>query len=49
MAEIKDIANELRDIINWVVVFEKEYNIPKEAVDQLRSRLEKVAADIGVL
>ena len=49
MVEIKDVENEIRDILNWISVFETEYNLPKEVVDQLKSRLEKLATDVGSL
>jgi len=53
MVEISDeafkkTADEIRDIINWIAVFETEYNLPAEVVQQLRSRLEKIASDLGV-
>lgn len=46
MADLKKIADDVRDIINWVAVFESEYELPKEVVDQLRKRLEKIAKDL---
>ena len=53
MAEIDDqamneVASEIRDIINWVKVFETEYSLPKEVVDQLTTRLEGVATKLGL-
>jgi len=53
MVEISDEAfkkctDEIRDIINWIAVFETEYKLPAEVVQQLRSRLEKIANDLGV-
>jgi hypothetical protein len=46
MNKTKEIADEIRNIINWVVVFEQEYDLPKEVVEQLRGRLEKIAEDL---
>ena len=46
--KVKEIENDIRDIINWVEVFEEEYNLPKEVVDQLKDRLEKVAVKLGL-
>lgn len=41
--DIEEIANELREIINWVAVFEEEYDLPNEVALQLRTRLEQLA------
>ncbi len=45
----KAAEDEIRDIINWVKVFETEYELPKEVVEELTERLEKLAVDIGRL
>ena len=47
--DLKDVEDDLRDIINWVAVFEQEYDMPKEAVDTLTTRLREVARKIGWL
>ena len=47
-AAFKEVANEVRDIINWIKVFEEEYNLPAEVVNQLRSKLEGVATKLGL-
>lgn len=47
--DLKDVEDDLRDIINWVAVFEQEYDMPKEAVDTLMNRLHEVARKIGWL
>ncbi len=44
---VRKIADEVRDTINWIAIFETEYELPKEVVQQLRSRLEKIAALLG--
>ncbi len=44
----KEVANEVRDIINWIKVFEEEYDLPAEVVNQLRSRLEGLATKLGL-
>lgn len=41
--KIKAVEDEIREIINWIKVFETEYKLPEEVVEQLRSRLEKIA------
>lgn len=43
----KKATNELREILNWIAVFEEQYNLPNEVVSQLRDRLEKVANLLG--
>lgn len=43
----KKAADELRDILNWIAVFEKEYSLPAEVVSQLKDRLGKVANLLG--
>jgi len=52
MVEIKNkvlvqVNDEIRDIINWISVFEDEYNLPAEVVDELKKRLEDIAAKLG--
>ena len=47
MADIKEIEDEIREIINWIKVFETEYKLPAEVVDQLRGRLESIASKIS--
>ena len=44
----KEVGDEIRDIINWIKVFEEEYNLPAEVVTQLRSRLEAIAQKMGL-
>lgn len=43
----KKATDELRDILNWIAVFEEEYSLPAEVVSQLKGRLEKVANLLG--
>ena len=48
MAQIDDSAlvdteNKIRDLINWVAVFNEEYDLPNEVVEQLKSKLEEIA------
>jgi hypothetical protein len=47
--KIKEVEDQIRDIINWIVVFEDGYSVPKEVVDTLRSKLEEVAGKVGSL
>ena len=48
-AKLKDIENDIRDITNWIAVFEEEYSLEKEVVDQLRSKLEAISSKIANL
>lgn len=47
--KIKEIENDIRDLINWVKVFEEEYNLEGEVVDQLRTKLEQIAKKVASL
>lgn len=49
MVQVQSIANDIRDLMNWITVFETEYDLPREVVDQLKSRLEKIAEDVREL
>lgn len=44
----KEVSDEIRDIINWIKVFEEEYDLPAEVVTQLRSRLDGIASKLGL-
>ena len=45
--DVKAAEDKLRDIINWVEVFETEYKLDKEIVDTLRAKLEEAAVLVG--
>ncbi|MBI5065728.1 hypothetical protein HZA97_05825 [Candidatus Woesearchaeota archaeon] len=47
--EIKSVEDDVRDLINWVAVFEKEYDIPKEATEELLNKLHSIAKKVGWL
>ncbi|MBI2564608.1 hypothetical protein HYV79_01310 [Candidatus Woesearchaeota archaeon] len=47
--EIKNVENELRDLMNWVAVFEQEYDLPREVVDKLLNKIHSIAKKIGWL
>ncbi|MBW2992714.1 hypothetical protein KY345_05855 [Candidatus Woesearchaeota archaeon] len=47
-AKLKEAEDILRETINWVAVFETEYDLPKEVVDQLKEKLQKVSEAIGI-
>ncbi|MBD3309701.1 hypothetical protein GF351_00625, partial [Candidatus Woesearchaeota archaeon] len=46
-SDMKEIENEIRDLINWVKVFETEYDLPAEVVQKLTSRLSGLATKLG--
>jgi hypothetical protein len=43
---LKEVEDEIRDTINWIAVFNEEYDLPKEVVEQLRGRLEDIASKL---
>ncbi len=47
--EVQKVEDEIRDLMNWVAVFEKEYDLPKEVVETLHSKLHNIAQRIGWL
>lgn len=47
--DVKKIEDELRDLMNWVAIFEKEYDIPREVVDTLYNKIHSIAQRIGWL
>jgi len=48
---LKLIEDELRDTINWVSVFDTEYDLPKEVVVKLKKKLQRIGKllEIGTL
>ncbi len=44
----QEVADELRDVINWVAVFNEEYALPEEIARQLGSRLRAIAEKLGL-
>ena len=40
---INAVEDEVRNTINWLSVFAEEYDIPEEAVNKLREKLEDIA------
>lgn len=47
--KIKVLENEIRDVINWLAVFEEEQDLQMGATTQLREKLYKLAIDLGKL
>ena len=44
---VKNAQSEIREILNWVKIYEEEYSLDKEVVETLCSRLEKLSALIA--
>ncbi|HLC65180.1 MAG TPA: hypothetical protein VJI46_03595 [Candidatus Nanoarchaeia archaeon] len=40
---IRSVEDDIRDIVNWVAVFEKEYDLNKEVVKTLKGKLEGIS------
>jgi hypothetical protein len=45
--QIKSCEQEIKDLMNWISVFEDEYDLPKEVVDKLRDKLHSIAGKVG--
>lgn len=45
--EIRNTEDSVRDLKNWVFVFAKEYDLPKEALDKLHEKIDELAVKIG--
>ena len=46
---LRDAENAARDLKNWIFVFAREYDLPKEAVDTLHRRIDDLAVKIGMI
>jgi len=44
---MKSAEDAVRDLKNWVFVFAKEYDLPKDAIDKLHEQVDRVALKIG--
>ena len=47
--ELKEVANKLRDLKNWIAVFADEYSLPEEAKKKLHEKIDEVGASLGGL
>ena len=43
---VRSVEDDIRDLINWVSVFEKEYDLDKEVVKTLKGKLADIAQKI---
>lgn len=46
-SSVKDAENAVRDLKNWIFVFAKEYDLPKEAITMLHKKVDEVAVKVG--
>jgi len=46
---VRDVANTLRDLKNWLFVFAQEYDLPQEAVTVLHAKIDEVGQKLGRL
>ena len=44
---VRTAEDAVRDVKNWLFVFAKEYDLPKEALDTLQKKIEELAMKIG--
>ena len=47
--KVIDVENDIRDLVNWLAVFQEEYGIDEEAVDVLRQKFERLAKKVSTL
>ena len=45
--EQKEALDQVRDILNWLAVYEEEYNLPKEVTSTLQKGLLSLVQKIG--
>lgn len=43
------VVDELRELRNWIAVFEEEYDLDEEVVQKLRERIDNVAEQLEIL
>ncbi len=46
-SSVKTAEDAVRDLKNWLFVFAKEYDLPKEALDTLHKKIDELAVKIG--
>lgn len=47
LEKLREVQGEIREVINWVKVFEEEYDLEKEVVDTLCNRLKKISESLS--
>ncbi len=47
LEKLREVQGEIRELINWVKVFEEEYDLEKEVVDTLCNRLKKISESLS--
>lgn len=46
VSTVKATADKLRDVKNWLAVFQEEYDIPAEAMETLSNKIDDIAKDL---
>ena len=46
-ADVKDTADALRDLKNWVVEYAREFNLDDKAKEVLENKIEEVANELA--
>jgi len=44
---LREAQSDIRDLINWVKIFEEEYDLEKEVITTLCSRLKKLSEKLA--
>ena len=45
--DMKNVADSVREVKNWIFVFAKEYDLPKEAVDKLHEKIDELGTKLA--
>ncbi len=48
-AKLRDAQNQVRDILNWLAVFEEEYHLPEEVTSTMQKSLMSLSQKINKL
>lgn len=47
--KLKEVADKLRNLKNWIAVFAEEYKLPEEAKSKLHEKIDEVGTALGGL
>ena len=47
--KLKEVADKVRDLKNWIAVFAEEYKLPEEAVKKLHEKIDEVGTSLSGL
>jgi len=45
--DIKDVAEKIRQLKEWMAVFQEEYNIPDDAMDTLNKKVDELVQEVA--